>query len=73
VWLREQAPWAQGFIWPVPGETGPRLVVLFGDRCGDGVFEPSPRFEVDLDSAVGAVWLNGVLVPYLAHIAPPRG
>ncbi len=71
-WIRAQAPWAQGFIWPTVRNEHERLVIMFADRCDSMVFEPDPLFEVDLDDDYGAVWLNGVMVRYRARVNGPR-
>ncbi|HKS48314.1 MAG TPA: RES family NAD+ phosphorylase [Amycolatopsis sp.] len=70
-WLRAQAPWAAGFIWPPRRDVSQRAVVLFGDRCDSGALDPEPLFGVDLDDEYGAVWLNGILVRYRVRIMPP--
>lgn len=71
-WLRENARWASGFIWPAPYDHTRQLVVLFGDRCPSGALRSQPEFAVNLDDEYGAVWLNGILPRYRARIAPPR-
>ncbi|HWD03370.1 MAG TPA: hypothetical protein VG674_13055 [Amycolatopsis sp.] len=71
-WIRDRAPWSQGFLWPPRGGTSRRAVVLFGDRCGEDVLDPEPLFAVDLDDEFGAVWLNGILVEFRARVMPPR-
>ena len=70
-WLREKAPWANGFVWPAARDARCTNVVLFDDRCGAEVLEPNPRFEVDLQGELGATWLNWVLVHHNARINPP--
>jgi hypothetical protein len=71
-WIRTQAPWAHGFIWPATRNEHEQLIIMFADRCDSSAFEPDPLFEVDLDDDYGAVWLNGVMVRYRARINPPR-
>ena len=59
-WLRQQAPWAHGFIWPSLRDRGGLAVVLFGDRCaarfGDEyertMLHEIPELAVDLDDAL---------------------
>lgn len=71
-WIRANADWAEGFIWPPRGGPERRSVVLFGDRCDSAALEPDPLYEVNLDDEFGATWLNGVLVEYRARIMPPK-
>lgn len=71
-WIRGKAPWAQGFIWPAGQDSVQQLVVLFGDRCTQSLFNPKPYYQVDLDSANGAAFLNGILVRHGARIMPPH-
>ncbi|WAL63885.1 RES family NAD+ phosphorylase [Amycolatopsis cynarae] len=71
-WVRKQAPWAEGFLWPPKRDPGRHCVVLFGDRCDSGVFQPNAQHEVDLDDEFGAAYLNGMLAEYRVWIAPPR-
>ncbi len=47
-WLREQAPWAKGLIWPSKRDVGERSVILFGDRCGP-VLKPGSAGSAQLD------------------------
>ena len=70
-WIRDQAPKAQGLIWPSKREGGRRILVLFGDRCPTGItVEHSPGR--DLDDLEGAVTINRLLAPYGAVVAAPR-
>ena len=32
-WLRKEAPWAHGLIWPSLRDRGGLAIILFGDRC----------------------------------------
>lgn len=70
-WLRSQAPWAQGFVWPSARSIGRQSVVLFGDRCPAGALEAVPGTAVDLYDAAGAIWLNKQLEPYRISVRPP--
>ncbi|MFD7657195.1 RES domain-containing protein [Actinosynnema sp. NPDC059797] len=70
--LRARTGWAQGLVWPLRAEPQRHLVVLFGDRCGPGVFEPEPRQHFDLDDEFGARWLNSMLAHHRARIALPK-
>ncbi|MER6237836.1 RES family NAD+ phosphorylase [Streptomyces clavifer] len=70
-WIRENtAPWAQGFIWPSKREPADHVVVLFSDRCPAGVIEETGLPPVDFEAPEGEEWLNSVLEPYLARVAP---
>lgn len=71
-WIRAQALWASGFVWPPRRDARHQLVVLFEDRCKPDVFDPDPIIHYDLDDERGAEWLNWVLRPYRARINPPR-
>jgi hypothetical protein len=70
-WIREQTPWAQGFIWPAKRLPGGKTIVLFGDRCADDTLSVHVTSRIDLDDEIGAVWINAVLAPYRARIMPP--
>lgn len=70
-WIRGQAgPWAQGFVWTSKREPADRVAVLFGDRCPPDVLEDAGPAPVDLDTPDGEVWLNSLLDPYQARLAP---
>ncbi len=71
-WLREVAPWAQGFVWLSKRDLGQRVVILFGDRCDPGLLEPAATPSADLDDLDGETWLNRVLTPYRTQVAPPE-
>jgi hypothetical protein len=78
-WLRQQAPWAHGFIWPSLRDPGGRAVILFGDRCeasfgagyGSTMLHEIPGLSVQLDDAAGAAYLNSRLAPYHAAVGYP--
>jgi hypothetical protein len=70
-WLRSQAPWAQGFVWPSKRDVGEQAVILFGDRCRPGDLMPGVLPSVDLDSRDGGMWLNDVLAAYRITIRLP--
>lgn len=72
-WLRAQAPWAQGFLWPSRRDLGRQALVLFGDRCPGEALHPLAGTSVELDSEAGARWLNSNLAPYRMSVRPPRG
>lgn len=70
VWIRSQAPWADGLIWPSKRDTGKPAVVLFGDRCADALADAEPELQIDLDTPIGEAWLTKMLAPYRAGVAP---
>jgi hypothetical protein len=70
-WLRAQAPWAQGFVWPSRRDLGRRSLVLFGDRLPDRALRDALGGSVDLDDAAGAAWINTQLAPYRISVKPP--
>ncbi|MEV0054391.1 RES family NAD+ phosphorylase [Saccharopolyspora shandongensis] len=70
-WIRTQAEWADGLIWPSKRDTGNQALVLFGDRCGaDGLDGDEPELQIDLDTPIGEAWLAKMLAPYHAAVAP---
>jgi RES domain len=71
-WLRAQAPWAQGLVWPSVRDVGGRALVLFGDRCGADALQALPGAGVNLDDVAGAEWLNQRLAPYRISIRPAQ-
>jgi RES domain-containing protein len=70
-WLRAQAAWAQGLMWPSRRNLGHPAMVLFGDRCPGGL-APAPGAAIDLDDTPGADWLNERLARYRVRLSPPR-
>jgi RES domain len=70
-WLRAQAPWADGFIWPSRRDLGRESLILFGDRCDPWELEEVPGSAIDLDDRDGAQWLNQCLTAYRISIRPP--
>jgi RES domain len=77
-WMRSQAPWAQGLVWPSKRD-GPRpAIVLFADRFGDPqqpgeVLRRLPKPSTDLDDQAGVRWLEKTLERYDVEVgAPPR-
>jgi RES domain-containing protein len=70
-WLRRQAPWAQGLIWPSKRDPGERAVILFGDRCRPGDLQLGDLQPVDLDDGHRVKWLNDMLADYRVTIQPP--
>jgi hypothetical protein len=70
-WIRERTePWAQGFLWPSKREPADRVMVLFADRCPPGPLADTGSPPVDFDTADGREWLDSVLEPYQARLAP---
>ncbi|MEU7579329.1 RES family NAD+ phosphorylase [Streptomyces sp. NPDC041068] len=70
-WIRDHTdPWAQGFVWPSKREPGDRTVLLFADRCPRGAVEAVEGDTVDFDTDEGEHWLNSILQPYHARLAP---
>ncbi|MHB9859421.1 RES family NAD+ phosphorylase [Streptomyces sp. YIM S03343] len=70
-WIRRHTdPWAQGFVWASKREPGDRTVVLFGDRCPPGALEEVDGHDVDFGTEEGLRWLDSVLQPYFARLAP---
>ncbi|MBD0424523.1 RES family NAD+ phosphorylase [Streptomyces sp. TRM S81-3] len=73
-WIRERTgPWAQGFVWPSKREPADRVAVLFEDRCPVPPLEPAGPPPVTFGTEDGERWLNGVLAPYCATVAPRPG
>jgi len=70
-WLRSQATWAQGMIWPSVRDLGHRSLVLFGDRLTSGALQIVPGTSTDLDDARGTAWLNKMLAPYRVSVRAP--
>jgi RES domain len=70
-WLRSQAPWAHGMIWPSCRNLGRHNLVLFGDRLPAQALRITPGTAIDLDDASGATWLNKQLESYRISIRPP--
>lgn len=71
-WLRAQATWAQGFIWPSIRDLHGQNLILFGDRCAVGTLRDVSELTVDLDNETGAQWLNEQLGPFRISVRPPK-
>jgi hypothetical protein len=70
-WIRSRgAPWAHGFLWPSKREPADHALVLFADRCPPGAVRRTDTAPVDFDRPEGEDWLNSVLEPYHARLAP---
>jgi hypothetical protein len=71
-WLRDSsapdgaAP--AGIVWPSRRQPSGRAVLLFGDRCADGVIR-SPFGERRLDDEAGQAWVNRRLGQLRTRIA----
>jgi hypothetical protein len=70
-WLRAQASWAQGFVWPSKQDVHEEAVILFGDRCHPGDLQPGDFKPRDLASDDGRAWLRDVLAEYKVTIGRP--
>jgi hypothetical protein len=72
-WLRRTFKDAQGLVWQSKRDRPNLSVIIFGDRCPDGIDAPMPaRFSsIDLDSIDGAEFLNEVLAPYRVTVRKP--
>jgi hypothetical protein len=70
--LRREDPAAAGLVWQSRRDRPHLSMVLFADRLPPGapVLEPAGFAPVDLDEPAGISWLNTVLKPYRACIAP---
>lgn len=71
-WLRRQAPWAQGLVWPSKRDVGEKAVLLFGDRCPPSDLRLGDLPAVDLGDDLGRKWLNDMLADYRVTIRPPQ-
>jgi RES domain len=69
-WLRAQAPWADGFIWPSRRDLGRESLILFGDRCGSWELKEISESAIDLDDGDGAQWLNKCLASFRISVRP---
>jgi len=69
-WLRRQAPWAHGLLWPSRRDAGGQAVCLFGDRCGHGQLRPGVLPTVELGGGPGAALLSEILADYRVMIRP---
>ena len=69
-WIRAEADWAEGLLWRSKREPDDGALVLFADRCAPGVVRDAGPPAVDFDTSEGEEWLNSVLDPYHARLAP---
>jgi RES domain-containing protein len=70
-WLRANADWAQGVVWPSKRYGTDQAVLLFGDRRVADALDPTPVHQITLDTADGIQWVNKVLVPLYARVEEP--
>jgi RES domain-containing protein len=71
-WIRAHTDsWAQGFVWPAKREPAHRALILFADRYPQDAVTDAGEPPIDLASETGVTWLNDVLEPYGARLAPP--
>lgn len=76
-WLRNQARWAQGFVWQSSVDLPKPTMVLFGDLCGSAL-EPVDGMAYRLDDPDREGWLRYHLKPHrvvldpVAHRNKPR-
>jgi RES domain-containing protein len=71
-WIRAHTDsWAQGFVWPSKREPAHRALILFADRYPPDIITQSGEPAIDLASEEGETWLNDILEPYGARLAPP--
>lgn len=71
-WLRRQADWADGLIWPSRRNIGHPAIILFGDRCAAAALRSAPG-GFDLDDRAGADRLNDKLARYRVRVSLPMG
>ncbi|MFD6878651.1 MULTISPECIES: RES family NAD+ phosphorylase [unclassified Streptomyces] len=70
-WIRRHTdPWAQGFLWSSKRDPGERALVLFADRCPPGLLAPTGEDPIDFATPEGRHWLDRILQPYHARLAP---
>jgi hypothetical protein len=70
--IREQAGWAQGFIWPSLRDTSQPALVLFEDREAGDALAPDASRWIDLDDEKGEDWLRAVLASYRVTVSRRR-
>ncbi|GAA2806632.1 RES family NAD+ phosphorylase [Saccharopolyspora taberi] len=70
-WIRQQAEWAHGLVWPSKRDVGKPALVLFGDRCGPEVLEVSR--QIDLSTPVGTRHVNVLLSAYRVQVTTGKG
>ncbi|MFJ9077402.1 RES family NAD+ phosphorylase [Streptomyces sp. NPDC102278] len=70
-WIRAHTdPWARGFLWSSKRDPGARALVLFGDRCPPDALVATADTPIDFATTDGRHWLDEVLSPYHARLAP---
>ncbi|MGH9087588.1 MAG: RES family NAD+ phosphorylase [Acidimicrobiales bacterium] len=71
-WLRDQAPWAQGFVWLSKRNQGERSMILFGDRFPapqqpggvTPIVRQTAQPSIDFADDAGITWLNDRLAQF---------
>ncbi|MEU6844297.1 RES family NAD+ phosphorylase [Streptomyces sp. NPDC046716] len=76
-WIRSQASWAQGLVWPSKRDGPYPAIVLFADRLGQPhpaeVLRRLPKPSIDLDDEAGVNWLDRTLYRYDVCVGAPPG
>ncbi|MGX1711401.1 RES family NAD+ phosphorylase [Streptomyces albidoflavus] len=69
-WIRRHSgPWAQGLLWPSKRDPAEECVVLFHDRCPEGLLAMEGD-SLRLDTAEGGAWLDAWLEGLHVRSAP---
>ncbi|MFB7470727.1 RES family NAD+ phosphorylase [Kitasatospora sp. NPDC056184] len=69
--LRSRVPQAQGLVWQSRRHRPREALVLFGDRCGEGVLKSDPGTVRALDTPDGVAEVNRLFAPLRAAVVPP--
>ncbi|MFE6867277.1 RES family NAD+ phosphorylase [Kitasatospora sp. NPDC057692] len=69
--LRARVPEAQGLVWQSRRHRPREALVLFGDRCGEGVLKSDPGTVHALDTPDGVAEVNRLFAPLRAAVVPP--
>ncbi|MFF7236413.1 RES family NAD+ phosphorylase [Streptomyces collinus] len=72
-WLREEADWAHGFVWPSRLDWPNESLVLFDGRASGNLVEVTDLPARDLDEPDSLRWLGRQLGPRGIEIGPPDG
>lgn len=70
LWLRDQVPWAQGFVWQSSVDQPNQTMVLFGDRCEPEVLRAVPGMSERLGDSRREGWLQHLLSPFGVKLYP---
>jgi hypothetical protein len=68
-WLREQAPWAAGFLWTSILDLPSTTLVLFEDRCA-GALTAMPGLTTDLGAPDTPDWVADTLSRWGVQLGP---